>query len=315
MGSVPVSRLLLLAAIGAVVAVCAGSGLAGPARPQAVLTQATGDLLVANSQDGHAIFQATGLAPGRSVTGTVDLVNTGTLPGDLGLEQLDVQDQPGVNGGKLSSAIYLDITDVTGGNSVPIFTGQLGGLGSRSLGSIGPGEARSLRFTASLPDGGPPPSPGGGDNAYAGSGLTVRYAWTATATGPGPGGSGTTEPAVKIALNSKKLLTRGYLDVMTTCDVACRVSAYAQLPKAKRAKKAAKTKSRSATLTTPNKPARIRLKLSKKAKRQLLKTLRKKRRVAVKVTVAVSSASGGPVKTYTRKASVKRPRPKKRRRR
>jgi spore coat-associated protein N len=309
---VPVSRLLTLAAVCAVAAVCAGSGLAGPAQPHAVLTQATGELQVTNSQDGQAIFQAAGLAPGRSVTGTVELANTGSLPGDLGLEQLEVQDQPGVNGGLLSNAISLDITDVTGGNSVPIFTGQLGGLGSRPLGSIGPGETRTFRFTVSLPDGGPPPSPSGGDNAYAGSGLTVRYAWTATATGPGPGGSGSTQPAVKIKVGPTKVLTRGFLDVMTTCDVACRVSAYAQLPKAKRARKAARTKSRSATLTTPNKAARIRLKVSKKAKRQLLQALKKKRRVTLKVTVGVSAASGGPVQTYARKASVKRP---KRRRR
>jgi hypothetical protein len=269
--------------------------------------QATGDLHVTNSQDGHAIFQATGLAPGRSVSGTVQLVNSGTLPGDLGLEQLDVHDQPGANGGRLSDAISLDIADVTGGNSVPIFTGRLGGLGSRPLGSIGPGESRTFQFTASLPDGGLPSSPASGDNAYAGSGLTVRYAWTATATGPGPGGSGITDPVVTIKLNSKKLLTRGFLDVMTTCDAACRVSAYAQLPKPTRARKATKTKSSTATLTTPNKTARIRLKVSKKAKRQLLQTLKKKRRLTLKVTVGVSAANGGPVKTYTRKASVKRP--------
>lgn len=309
MGSVPVSRLLSLAAIVAVVLVCAGSGAARPAGPQAVLTQATGDLRVANSQDGQAIFQASGLAPGGSVSGTVELVNSGSLPADLGLEQLDVQDRPGSGGGLLSNAIHLDIADVTGGNSVPIFTGQLGGLGSRALGSIGPREARTFRFTASLPDGGPPPSPSGGDNAYAGSGLTVRYAWTATATGPGPGGSGTTTPAVKISVKSKKLLTRGFLDVMTTCDIACRVSAYAQLPKPKRAQKAARTKSRSATLTTPNKAARIRLKVTGKAKRQLLSLLRKKRRVVLKVTASVSAASGGPAKAYTRKAAVKRRRP------
>jgi hypothetical protein len=314
MGALPVSRLLTLAAIGAVVAVCAGPGLARPAEPQAVLTQATGDFHVTNSQDGHAIFQATGLAPGRSVSGTVQLVNTGSLPGDLGLEQLDVQDQPGANGGRLSDAIYLDITDVTGGNSVPMFTGQLGGLGSRPLGSIGPHQARTFQFTASLPDGGPPPSPTGGDNAYAGSGLTVRYAWTATSTGPGPGGSGGAEPAAKIKLSSKKLLKRGFLDVMATCNIACRVSAYAELPKPKRARKAARTQSRSATLTTPNKAARIRLKVSRKAKRQLLNTLKKKRRVVLRVKVGVSAASGGPAKTYTRKALVKRPKPKRRRR-
>jgi hypothetical protein len=44
---------------------------------------------------------------------------------------------------------------------VPIFTGQLGGLGSRSLGGIGAGDSRTFRFTASLPE--------GGDNAAASS--------------------------------------------------------------------------------------------------------------------------------------------------
>jgi hypothetical protein len=307
MRHLPVSRLLLLAAIGAVVVVCAGSGAAGPAPPEAVLTQATGDLHIANSQDGHAIFQATGLAPGGSVAGTVQLLNTGSLPGDLGLEQLDLQDQPGAGGGRLSDAIFLDITDVSGGNSVPIFTGRLGGLGSRPLGSVGPGEARTFKFTASLPDAGRPATATGGDNAYAGSGLTVRYAWTATAVGPGPGPIGSPDPVVTIRVRSKKLLTRGFLDVMTTCDVACRVSAYASLPKGKRARRATRTKRRSATLTTPNKPARIRLKLGRRAKRQLLKALRQKRRVKVRVTVGVRAASGGAVTTYTRSASVKRP--------
>src|SRR5919201_885195 len=160
----PVSRLLLLDAIAGAGAVFTASGVAGPDRPEAVLTQATGDLRITNSQDGHAIFQATGLAPGHSVTGTVELLNTGTLPGDLGLEQLDLQDQPGAGGGRLSDAISLDISEVTGGNSVPIFTGRLGGLGSRPLGGIGPDERRTFRFTASLPDGGRPPRPAGGDN-------------------------------------------------------------------------------------------------------------------------------------------------------
>ena len=305
MGSFSVSRLLSLAAICAVVAVCASSGLARPAEPaQAVLTQATGDLHLTNSRDGQAIFEARGLAPGRSVTGTVQLANSGTLPGDLSLQQLDVQDTPGAGGGLLSNAVTLDIKDVSGGNLVPIFAGRLGGLGSRPLGAIGPSETRTFRFTASLPDGGLPPGPTAGDNAFAGAGLTVRYAWTATAgdTGPGPSKS----PVVKLKLRKKKLLKKGILDVMATCDIACRVSAYAKLPKAKRARRALKTRTRTATLTTPNRAARIRLKVGKKARRQLLKTLKRKKRVRLKVVVTVSSASGGPSTTYTRKAKVKR---------
>lgn len=313
MGSLPVSRLLSLAAVCAVAVVWAGSGSAEPDQPAAVLTQATGDLRVTNSQDGHAIFRATGLAPGGSVSGTVRLQNTGSLPGDLVLEQLEVRDQPGANGGRLSDIVSLDISDVTEGSSVPIFTGRLAGFGSRSLGAIGPGGSRSFRFTAVLPDGGLPRSAGGGDNAYAGSGLTVRYDWTATATGPGPTPSG--DPVVKIRLRGKKLLRRGFLDVMTSCDIACRVTAYAQLPKPRRAKRAQTTRRRSATLTVPNKTARIRLKVSRKAKRRLLETLTRRKRVVLKVKVGVRAASGPPSKTYTRKLKVKRPKPKRRARR
>jgi spore coat-associated protein N len=296
MGWIPLSRLLSLAAVCAVAVAWAGSGAATPAAPEAVLTQATGDLHVANSQDGRAIFQATGLAPGRSVSGTVELANSGSLPGDLGLQQLGLQDQPGAGGGRLSDVIHLDVSDITAGSSVPIFTGQLGGLGSRSLGSIGPSDSRTFRFTASLPE--------GGDNAYAGSGLTVSYQWTATSTGSGSGGSGGSEPVVKIRLRSTKLLTRGFLDVIASCDIACRVSAYGRVPRTKR---------RTATLTIPNRAARIRLKVGKKARGQLLRKLRTKRRVVLRVNVSVTAAGGGPARAYTRKLSVKRATAKRRR--
>jgi spore coat-associated protein N len=152
-GSHPVTRLLSLAAVCAAAIAWAASGSAEPAQPSAVLTQATGDLHLTNSQDGHAVFRATGLAPGGSVRGTVRLQNTGSLPGDLGLQQLDVGDQPGANGGRLSDVVSLDISDVTGGSSVPIFTGRLAGFGRRSLGAIGPGESRSFRSLRRFPTG------------------------------------------------------------------------------------------------------------------------------------------------------------------
>jgi len=295
MRGVSVSRLLSLAAICAVAIACAVAGAAKPERgPQAVLTAATGDLQLSNSADGQAIFQASGLAPGRSVTGTVQLRNSGTLPGDLSLQQLDVSDSPGPGGGRLSNVATLHVTDVTGGSSIPIFSGQLGGLGSRPLGAIGPGEARTFRFTASLPD---------MDNAFAGSGLTVRYAWNASAAGTGPGPS--EQPIATFKLNSKKLLTRRYLDVTASCNIACRITAQAQLPKPKRGTKAAKSRPVTATLTTPNRPARIRLKLSKKAQRGLKQLVKKRHRAVVKVKLGVSGAAGGSSATYTKKATVK----------
>jgi hypothetical protein len=309
---------MTLAAIVAVVgwAVTASSG-ADP-EPLAVISQASGTFAITNSLDGQAIFQAQGLAPGRSVTGTVQLSNPGALAGDLGLHQLDVVDQPGANGGLLSNAVHLDVQDITGGNLVPVFAGQLASLQTSSLGSIAPGEARTYRFTASLPDGGPPPSPTGGDNAYAGSAMSVRYAWEATAPDPGGGGggngggnggggpSGTEAPKFTFRVVSKKLLKKGVLDVMATCDRACTVTAYAQLPKSKRARKSAITRRKVTTLPAPNKVARIRLKLSKKNKAQLKKALRKKKKVSMTVRLSVGAASGGAQKAYSKKVVVKR---------
>ena len=308
----PLRRWMSLAAIVAVAgwAVTASSG-ADP-EPLAVISQASGTFAITNSLDGQAIFQAHGLAPGRSVTGTVQLSNPGTLAGDLGLRQLDVADQPGANGGLLSNAVHLDVKDITGGNLVPVFAGQLASLQNSALGKIAPGEARTYRFTASLPDGGPPPSPTGGDNAYAGSAMSVRYAWEATAPDPdsgngGGGPSGTVAPKFTFRVISKKVLKKGVLDVMATCDRACRVTAYAQLPKAKRARKSVITRRKVTTLPAPNKVARIRLKLSKKNKAQLKKALRKKKKVAITVRLSVGAASGGPQKAYSKKVVVKRP--------
>ena len=294
-----------------------------------MINQASGTFQITNSLDGQAIFQAGGLAPGRSVTGTVQLSNAGTLAGDLGLHQLDVVDQPGANGGLLSAAVHLDVQDITGGNLVPVFAGQLASLQSSALGSIAPGEARTYRFIASLPDGGPPPTPTSGDNAYAGSALSVRYSWQATApdggggdgggtgggdsgggTGDGTGPSGTEAPAFTFRVVSKNVLTTGILDVMATCDRACTVQAYAQLPKPKRARKSVNTRRKAATLGVPNKVARIRIKLSKKNKRVLTKALRKKKKVAMTVRLSVGAAGGGPTKPYSKKVVVKRPKKK-----
>ncbi len=315
-------RLLVLASVVAAIPGCAAPGIGGPSEPQAVISQASGDLVIENSLDGQAIFQAQGLAPGKSVTGTVQLSNSGGLAGDLGLQQLEVQDLPGSNGGRLSDAVQLDVQDVTGGNAIPVFAGQLGALQTKDLGSIAPGEARTYRFTASLPDGGLPPTPTGGDNAYVGSALTVRYAWNATAPDPGTGGGGgggggggnATPPNPTIKVVTKKLLKKGWLDLMVACDRPCRLSAWAMLPTTKRVRKSVKTRQKAATLTTPGKASRIRLKVSAKRKRQLGAALRKKRRVMLRVTLNVASADGGPARTYTRKATVRRPKPKRPRR-
>ena len=316
----PLSRWMTLAALVAVTGCAVAASSRVHAEPAAVISQASGTFQITNSRDGQAIFQAQGLSPGRSVSGTVQLSNTGSIAGDLGLEQLDVVDQPGANGGLLSTAVQLDVQDITGGSLIPVFAGQLASLQTRALGNIAPGESHTYRFIASLPDGGTPPSPTGGDNAYAGSALSVRYAWKATAPdtgggGGGGGGGGTgpsgTDPVFKFRVVSKQVLKNGILDVMASCDRACTVTAYAQLPKAKkRARKTATTRRKVATLGVPNKTARIRLKLSKKNKRALKKALRKKKKVALTLRLSVGATSGAPQKPYSKKVVVKRPKKK-----
>ena len=60
-------------------------------------------------------------------------------------------------------------------------------------------------------------------------------------------------------------------------------------------------------MAIPDTAGRIRLKIGKRVRRELLRTLGRKKRVVVKVVVDVSSANGGPSTTYTRKAVVRRP--------
>ena len=111
------------------------------------------------------------------------------------------------------------------------------------------------------------------------------------------------------------MLKKGILDVMATCDRACTVMAYAQLPKAKkRARKFPMTRRKTTTLPAPNKVARIRLKLSKKNKKQLKKALRKKKKVTMTLRLSVGAASGGATKAYSKKVVVKRPKKKRARR-
>jgi hypothetical protein len=317
--SQPLSRVLTLAAVAVVVA-CVGSGVARQEKPgpYAILTDATGNLQVTNSLDGQAIFQFSGLAPGKSVTGTVHLANVGGMPGDLALDQLDVHDQPGANGGALSNAVQLEITDTSGGNAIPIFAGRLDNLGRQTVGAVGPGQLRKFRFRASLPDNGTPPSATGGDNAYAGSSLTMRYAWTATEGGPiggsgggfggGPGSTTKppiteTRPTVTYTVNARKLLKRGWLDVMARCNRGCTLIVSAKAPKKARVKFRTKT----VTLPLPNKTARVRLNLTRKNRAALARALRRKPKLVLRVNVKLVAAGWGSTSAHGKKIAVKRP--------
>lgn len=133
-----------------------------------------------NSRDGQPLLTVAGLAPGGSAGGEVTLRNTGTLAARFALSADDVTDLPGRNGGLLSQRLRLAVTEVTRADApAPVYDGGFAAMASRDIGVFAPGQSRSFRFVASLPDGGVPAGPAEGDNAFQGARASARYVWDA----------------------------------------------------------------------------------------------------------------------------------------
>jgi hypothetical protein len=103
----------------------------------------------------------------------------------------------------------------------------------------------------------------------------------------------------------KRLLRRGRLDFIARCDRACRLTGWAKLPKAPRARKAAKTRRRAVTVPTANKRVRIKIKVTKKSRRALVRRMRRKGKVSVRTYLAVS-ATGAKSRTLSRRVTIRR---------
>src|SRR5215210_3702070 len=286
--------------------------------PSVRIENASGEVQLQNSRDGTAIFQTGNLAPGKQVSGTVQLTNTGSGAGALDLSQLDLVDTPGSGLGILSTALQLSVQDITDpGAPVTVFSGAPSALGNRPLGSLAPGQSRTYSFTASLP--------GATGNAHTGSAMSARYVWTLTGdSGDGGGGSGdggssgadgssgsiaggsftggggpSTMP-VTVKVNVKKAAKTGVVAVSVGCGEPCRLNAYA----AAKGKPAVRTSRRSGQVSAAGKSATIKLQLSKKATHALRKRL-KKGSVVLTVTVMAQDPRGA-WKTVTKKVKGKR---------
>jgi spore coat-associated protein N len=173
------SLAMALAAIGLAVAAPADPRLAA-----ATIQSASGAVTIANSHAGGAIFSAAGLRPGESASGTVRIGNAGDAAGIFALRAPDVQDAPGPYGGRLSEELQLVLVDVTDApHPVTLFSGHPADLGQLGLGTLAAGEARTYRFSVTLPS--------AAGNAYQGSGLTLGFEWRA---GPAPGVGATPTP-------------------------------------------------------------------------------------------------------------------------
>ena len=169
-------RLEVLALV--VVAICLAvlSSSSTPARAELELTSGPGDsLTLSNDKEGAAILNLGGMRPGDSVTDTVTLGNTGTVPGDLSLSTSNLLDTPGPGGGALSGELDLVIRDVTNvGSPVTVYNGKIGALTPVTLGTLAAGASRVYEFRVSFPDAG-----AGAENAYQGSAVSVEFDWTA----------------------------------------------------------------------------------------------------------------------------------------
>ena len=229
--SVPLAALTLAAG---------AAGLAGapggPDRPvgaRAAASVRSGSFTQLNSRAGLAIFTAEKLAPGGSALGLVTVTNAGTLDGSFTLSAADVSDRPGPAAGLLSRRLVLTVLDVTAPDSPStVYSGPLAAMPARALGRLRGGEGRTYRFTAALPDGGPPPSATGGDNAYAGSSTRVRFVWNATeaaspsapapARPPRPAAGDRRRPRLRLSIpRVQRVVGRGHLTVRARCDEPC----------------------------------------------------------------------------------------------
>jgi hypothetical protein len=194
--------ILVLFAMAAMAAVALAQVTKGPqARAAAIV--ASGSFEISNSQDGQAIFAASGIAPGGATTGTVAIEDAGSEPVALTLRRGELVDEPGTGGGLLSSRLRLTVVDVTS-PAAPrtVYAGPLDSMPERPAGTVAGGEARTFQFTATLPEGGEPSF----QNAVQGASTTVAYSWVASeAAGEGPesrgdgesGGGGRTPPTVE----------------------------------------------------------------------------------------------------------------------
>ncbi|HYF26711.1 MAG TPA: hypothetical protein VD931_13305 [Baekduia sp.] len=85
----------------------------------------------------------------------------------LSVRVVQVSDVPGAFGGLLSPRLLLDLTTTDRRRLVRAAPAEL--RAARDLGTVAPNATRTFALRLAFLDGGPPPSPTGGDNALQGA--------------------------------------------------------------------------------------------------------------------------------------------------
>jgi hypothetical protein len=280
------------------------------ARPQARLQLADGTLSVANSRSGSAILSARDMRPGDVARGSVTIANSGSVPGEFSLASFGTTDTPGRGGGLLSSVLVATVSDVSDpGSPRSVYSGPVGAMPARPLGTFAAGEQRTYSFAVELP------AAAAGLDSVQGGSLTVGYRWhavgstgTPTVDTPPPPTVDTpppptvvtppppapTPPALKLS-GPKRWSARSRKPpfVVATCSRACSLRATVRTPGLPRG---VKVRVRSKAMPAARRNSRrFTVVLSGRARAHMRASAFKRRYQAIVVRVTASDASGVPV--------------------
>ena len=169
-----------LAVVLAAVGITVGSGAnftAQAANPSNTFTAGT---LTIGSSASSALFNATNLKPGDTVTGTVDIQNTGSLPGTFSLSTSNVVDT-----NSLLPQLDLKVEDCgvftgTGGTTAPtcagtnnVYNAKASAVGTVNLGSFSASAKHRYLFSVTMPS--------SIANTFQGKTASVEFDWDAAA--------------------------------------------------------------------------------------------------------------------------------------
>jgi spore coat-associated protein N len=176
----PMRMLGAFSALIAAVAVAVGSSAsftASSANPSN--TFAAGTLSILNSKEGLAVLTASGMKPGDSATGTVDVQNTGSLSGAFSLSRSNIVDSDGAN--PLSAKLNLVVKDcgdfslgtpTCDAGDPQKYSGTIAAMGSTALGTFVASEKHRYEFAVTFDS--------GAGNAYQGDNSSVQFDWDAS---------------------------------------------------------------------------------------------------------------------------------------
>ena len=288
---------VVLSVVAVALATGGGDGDDGP--DPSVEVTALGGSVREGSGEGRTIFEVSGLVPGGTADGTVQVTNSGSGSGLFWLSGADFADAPGPGGGRLSDRLQLAVLDVSSPR-VPtlVYTGGLEQMRSRPLGFVGPGESRTYTVGATFLPGGDPAS----DGPYEGSATRISLVWHAI---PGSPPEATARPPVKparrkaaedlrpprLALDvppTQTVLGTGRILVRARCSEPCRVGASGRIRGARSVPLAASPR----RAARRGRPVTLRLVLPPAARRDVRRALTNGESARIRVTIEGSDRAG-----------------------